>query len=368
MRIEDIRCWVVETEHPAHPYRWRQGLAGSGDGTPADRKPLKAVIRMDTDAGITGAIEVANAWGAMSLVDRRLKRLVGENPLLTERLWTLIWEIDRVEEIPMPHLGIVDLLAWDIKAKAAGMPLHQLLGGHDRRVPAYASTVTWDSMGEYERHIKDCIDAGFTAFKLHAWGDAKEDAVLSRNLRRWAGPDADLMFDGSAGWDYVTALRFGRVLEAEGFLWYEEPMREFDLGSYRKLCDALDIPVLAAETSDGCHWNMASWIQAGALDMARTSTFYKGGLTGAIRIAHLAEAHGMRAQVHGMGLANAQLCAAIRNNDYYEQLVISAEQIAGLGSLGPLSIEGGVLTVSDRPGIGFEFDWERIEATAVARA
>ena len=177
MRIEDIRCWVVEAEHPAHPYRWRKGLAGSGDGTPADRKPLKAVIRMDTDAGITGAIEVTNAWGAMSLVDRRLKRLIGENPLLTERLWTLVWEIDRIEEIPMPHLGIVDLLAWDIKAKAAGMPLHQLLGGHDRRVPAYASTVTWDSMAEYERHIKECIDVGFTAFKLHAWGDAKEDAA-----------------------------------------------------------------------------------------------------------------------------------------------------------------------------------------------
>jgi L-alanine-DL-glutamate epimerase-like enolase superfamily enzyme len=102
--------------------------------------------------------------------------------------------------------------------------------------------------------------------------------------------------------------------------------------------------------------------------MARTSTFYKGGLTGAVKIAHLAEAHGMRAQVHGMGLANAQLCAAIRNNDYYEQLVISSEQIAGLGSLGPLSIEGGVLTVSDSPGLGFDFDWERIEATAVARA
>ena len=93
--------------------------------------------------------------------------------------------------------------------------------------------------------------------------------------------DADLMFDGSAGWDYVTAMWFGRVLEECGFLWYEEPMREFELGSYRKLCDALDIPVLAAETPDGCHWNMATWIQLGALDMTRTSWFFKGGITGA---------------------------------------------------------------------------------------
>ena len=53
-----------------------------------------------------------------------------------------------------------------------------MLGGNSTRVPAYASTVTWDTMDEYERYIKQCIDEGFTAFKLHAWGDAKEDARL----------------------------------------------------------------------------------------------------------------------------------------------------------------------------------------------
>ena len=217
-------------------------------------------------------------------------------------------------------------------------------------MPAYASTVTWDTMDEYERYIKQCIDVGFTAFKLHAWGDAKEDAKLSRNLRKWTGPDADLMFDGSAGWDYVTSMWFGRVLEDCGFLWYEEPMREFELGSYRKLCDALDIPVLAAETSDGCHWNMATWIQMGALDMTRVNTNFKGGFTGSMKIAHLSDSHGMRCQVHGMGLANAQLCAAIRVNDYYEQLVINEEQIDGLKNLGKLAIVDGDLNVSSEPG------------------
>ena len=372
MRITDISCFVVETEHPSPVFRWRTGLPGSGDGTPLDRKPLQAILRMTTDAGITGAIEIEagqkHALAAMSLTQRRLKHLIGENPLNTERLWKLIWEIDRVEEMPMTHLGLVDLLAWDVKSKKAGLPLWQMLGGHDPAVKVYASTVTWDTMAAYERHIKHCIDVGFTAFKLHAWGDWKEDAALCRNLRRWTGPDADLMFDGSAGWDYVTAMKFGRVIEGENFLWYEEPMREFELGSYRKLCDALDIPVLAAETSDGCHWNMATWIQMGALDMTRTNTGMKGGITGALKIAHLSESHGMRCQVHGMGLANAQLCAAIANNDYYEQLVMDTAQIDGLRNNGPLAIQGGVLNVSSAPGLGFSFDWAHVEKTAVASA
>ena len=135
----------------------------------------------------------------------------------------------------MAHLGLIDLLAWDLKSKKANLPAYKLMGGNDPKIPAYASTVTWDDMGEYERHIKECVDEGFVAFKLHAWGDWKEDASLCRNLRKWTGDDATLMFDGSAGWDLVTSLKFGRVLEECGFYWYEEPMREFDLAAYAKL-------------------------------------------------------------------------------------------------------------------------------------
>jgi L-alanine-DL-glutamate epimerase-like enolase superfamily enzyme len=165
----------------------------------------------------------------------------------------------------------------------------------------------------------------------------------------------------------VNALEFGKAIQDLGFLWYEEPMREFHLGSYTKLCEKLDIPILAAETSDGVHGNMATWIENKALDMTRVSTFYKGGFTGSMKVAHLSESHGMRAQVHGMGLENAQICAAISNNDYYEQLVMNEEQIKSLDKLGPLSIVDGNLTVSDEPGIGYEFDEKKLDETALTK-
>lgn len=365
MKITAIKCYVLEHRAGQPRFHWRRGLAGDGDGTLPGQPTWSALVKVETDEGIVGAASAGHGHAVADLVSRRLKQLVGLDPLNTERLWREIWEIDRLEEIQVHQLGLLDTACWDIKSRKAGLPLYQLIGGNEARVPAYASTVTWDTMEEYERHLKASRDEGFRAFKLHAWGDAREDARLARNLRQWMGDEADLMFDGSAGWDYATSLWFGRVLEDEGFLWYEEPMREFDLVSYAELCRALDIPVLAAETSDGCHWNAATWIQYRALDMMRTSVGFKGGVTGAVKVAHLAESFGMRAQVHGMGYANLHLCAAIPNNDYYEQLIVDAEQIRGLKDLGPLSVVDGYVTASEEPGIEPHPDWTEVELRAV---
>ena len=86
-----------------------------------------------------------------------------------------------------------------------------------------------------------------------------------------------------------------------------------------------------------------------------------------MKIAHLAESFGMRAQVHGMGFENAQICAAILNNDYYEQLVINEDQIRGLSGLGTLAINDGYLQVSQSPGLGYVHDWSELDRTALRK-
>jgi len=364
MKIIDFTCWVVERD-AGLDFNWRDGLPSSHSDVPDAGKIEKAVIRMTTDTGLTGWVEIPKGKSVIDTVRRRFSHFIGKNPLMTEHMWNLVWEVDRVEEFPMSSLGLIDILCWDVKSKHSGMPVYQLAGGNDPKIQAYASTVTWDTLEEYEHHINICLDVGFKLIKVHAWGNADRDIELARCLRKWVGPDIGLMFDGSACWDYVDALRVGKVLEEENFLWYEEPMREFYLGAYTKLRQNLSIPIVAAETSDGVHWNMATWIENQALDMTRISSQYKGGITGSLKIAHMSESFGMRAQVHGMGLENAQLCAAISNNDYYEQLVVNEEQIRALPSLGPLAVKDGYLEVSDKPGFGYDLDADELDAIAV---
>ncbi|MGH2531527.1 MAG: enolase C-terminal domain-like protein [Thermomicrobiales bacterium] len=315
MKITAVEVEVTETP-VEHVFRWRAGLPGSGTTR------INARLTIKTDEGVSGQAHASHGRIIAELVDRRLREmLVGRDPLLKEDLWERVWELDRIEELPIYALGLADIALWDITAKVAGLPLYKVIGGYRDRIPAYASTVTFATTEEFLDVADQCLDYGFRAIKLHAWGDYRKDAKLCQDLRKHVGDEIDLMYDGSAGFDLVEAISVGRALAEAGYLWYEEPMREFSIEAYKRLADAAPIPLLSGETSDGCHYNIADFIARGAATMVRTSTHYKGGITGGLRVAHLAEAFNMRAEVHGGGLPNLHLACAIPNTTYFETII-----------------------------------------------
>jgi L-alanine-DL-glutamate epimerase-like enolase superfamily enzyme len=231
--------------------------------------------------------------------------------------------VDRTEELPLYLLGLVDIALWDLAGRLADRPTWQILGGFRTSIPAYASTVTYSSVEEYLDIADQALELGYPAIKLHAWGDARRDARLSVALREHVGDEIPLMFDASAGFDLPDAIYLGHALSEAGYLWYEEPIREFSITAYKRLADAVAVPLLVAETSDGAHMNSADFIQAGAATFGvRASTQLRGGFTGAMRTAHLADAYRLRAEVHGPEIPNRHLCMAIPNTTYYESLVM----------------------------------------------
>jgi len=344
----DIEHYEVE----AAAYRWRDGLVGGQAG-----KSPRTLLRVKTDAGLDGLVWMSHPHISCDLVNRCFAPMfLGADPWMREKIWYEVWERDRLEEFPMYALGYLDVALWDLQAKAAGVPAYRLLGGHKPRARAYASTVTMDTLDDYLRLADRCRERGYKAIKLHVWGRVADDVRLVRALRKHVGPEVELMLDGSAGYTLEESVRLGRAMEEEGYLWLEEPMREFNLWAYQRLCSTLDIAVLGAECTDGCHFNAAEWLSRGACDRLRTSWFYKGGLTGALKTAYVAESFQAQADVHGGGLGSLALVCALPNSLYFESLV--PEECMPEATLdGPIVPDAdGWVYPPPGPGIGWEPD------------
>lgn len=353
MRIVAVDVELVEI--PAQPhYQWRRGLPGSEGPT------IGAWLAVRTDSGIDGFAFCHRGVILQDIVDRRLRpELVGADPLARELIWDRLWELDRIEYFPVYIGGVVDIALWDLAGKAARMPVHQLIGSYRDTIPAYASTATFRDIGEYLDVADQCLALGFSAIKLHAWGDARKDARLSETLREHVGDDVSLMYDGSAGFDLLDAVYLGDALAGAGYLWYEEPMREYSVSAYRQLGERVRIPLLVGEVSPGAHMNTGDFVTTGVATAVRTGATLRGGITGSLRIAHLADSYHLRAEVHGGGLPNTHLCMAIGNTTFYESLVYS-NPVRRPPEVGP----DGLVRAIEQPGIGWGFQADTAPSAA----
>jgi L-alanine-DL-glutamate epimerase-like enolase superfamily enzyme len=345
VRITDVECFTVFARGARPAFDWRAGLHGS----PVDGDI--AVLRIRTDEGVDGVAIVPRPGSApvvASAVDRVLRdELVGADPLQREWLWHRIWEIDRTEELSIDVHSVVDKALWDLAGRLYGAPTWEVLGGFRREIPAYASTSTFGTTEEYLDVVTQSVELGYPAIKLHAWGDARRDAKLCTAVREHVGDDIPLMYDGSAGFDLADAVYVGDALSDAGYLWYEEPMREFSITAYKWLAERVRVPLNVGETSDGAHMNTADFIASGCATFVRTSTELRGGFTGAMRTAHLDDSFRLRAEPHGPTLYARHLCMAISNCTYYESLVTTnpVKREAGISANGMVAAPTG-------PGVG----------------
>jgi L-alanine-DL-glutamate epimerase-like enolase superfamily enzyme len=188
---------------------------------------------------------------------------------------------------------------------------------------------------------------------------------IHRRLREAVGPDMLLMSDPVAEYTLAEAIRVGRDLEELDYLWLEEPFRDFELEKYAQLCAALDLPVAATETTRGCHWGVAQAVARKAVDIVRADVSWKCGVTGTLKIAHLAESFGLNCEIHTttmncMDLANLHVSCAIRNCEWFEYFVPEEDFQFPMRGLLPIDGEG-MITVPERPGIGAEIDWDLVD-------
>lgn len=327
------------------------------------------VIRLTADNGVQG---VATCLAARSgqvaegfVIDNIAPVVLGRDPHDRERIWHDLWTIDRhLTFFPVYLPGPVDVALWDMCARDAGAPLYRYLGAYRTSLPVYASGNFHAAVDDYVEEAKRYRDRGIRAYKAHPPGPADVDREVHRRLREELGPDHVLMTDPVGEYTIDEAVRVGRELETLGYEWFEEPFRDFELYKYQELCRTLDIPIAATETTRGAHWGVAQSIVQRAADIVRADVSWKAGITGTMKIAHLAEAFGLNCEIHTttmnyMDVVNLHVSCAIRNCKYFEYFV--PEEDYQLPMQGRLPIdENGIIHVPDGPGIGVELDWDLI--------
>ncbi len=248
------------------------------------------LARVTTADGIQGTGYIVYPRGelirAIAQATRELsEHLLGVNVLDVEAAWErLARRGDWVGPGGMLHCAIapLDIAMWDAAGKALGQPLYRLLGGYRDRLPAYASDRLWYnlSLDDLATSAAQHAAQGFGALKLRL-GKETDPAVEAQRVRtaqEAAGPQMQIMVDGTESWDLPQAMRTGHALQEAGICWLEDPVHHQDVTSLAQLAQTLDVPVAGGEHL----YQLGAFrelLQARGVDIAIMDLARVGGIT-----------------------------------------------------------------------------------------
>lgn len=181
--------------------------------------------------------------------------LIGEDASDVHRLWLKLARDPALQWIGRAgittlSLAAIDIALWDLKAKAAGVPLWKLLGGQVRpKVRAYNTDIGWLSIGDEQlvAGARRAVDEGFTGIKIKVGSSVDRDLRRLEAVRKAIGPGVTLAIDGNGKWDLATCLRFCHGAEPFDVFWFEEPLWYDDVKGHAQLAHATRIPVALGE-------------------------------------------------------------------------------------------------------------------------
>ncbi|MEJ5991560.1 enolase C-terminal domain-like protein [Ramlibacter sp. PS3R-8] len=331
------------------------------------------LLKIVTDEGVTGHAFLGSAFfpadsDGGSLIRVLKPLLLGQDPLQRERLYQAMWK--RVRTTTVRSIGAVDVALWDIAGQVAGLPIHNLLGTYRDQVPAYMSSAVLASPAAYAEEALHYKAQNLVAYKIHPPQAWREDIRVCEAVRKAVGDDYLLMLDAAWSYDYPSALRVGQAAQDLGYYWYEDPLADNDIYNYLELRKHLHIPIMATEYPAGGLDAFTPWVKERATDYLRGDVAVKGGITGLMKVAHLAEAFHLNFEVHHGGnslnnVANLHVIMAIRNTEFFEVLLPAESQKYGLAR--DIEIDaGGMVHAPTGAGLGAEIDFALVERKKVA--
>ena len=341
--------------------------------------PRWLFLKIETDAGVTGwgePIVEGRAETVAAMVAELADYLVGRDPRLIEDHWNVLYRggFYRGGAIHMSALAGIDQALWDIKGKALGVPVHELLGGRCRdRIRVY-SWIGGDRPADTARMAQDVAQRGFTAIKMNATDElqyldthAKVDAALERvaAIRAALGPHFGIAVDFHGRVHKPMAKVLVKELEPFDLLFIEEPVLSEHLESLPEITKHSSTPIALGERLFS-RWDFKRVFEQGCVDIIQPDPSHSGGITETRKIAAMAEAYDVAVALHcPLGpialAANLQLDAICHNAFIQEQsLGIHYNQANDLldyvADRSVFDYRDGFVAIPGGPGLGIEIN------------
>ena len=276
------------------------------------------LVRIRTDEGLEGWGE---AYGPAALTGAAAERffkpiLLGRDPRDVDSLWALLYgrSLDYGQKgVMLAAISAIDIALWDVKARAAGVPLYRLLGGEEVASIACYATGFYFTEREpletrFEREARRYVSEGFTAMKVKVGLGVERDAELVRHVRGVIGPDPRLMIDANHAYTPIQAAALCRRIEDVDVHWFEEPVSAIDVDAYLELKAKTSIPLAGGEC-EYTRFGFEPWLRRRAFDFAQPDICACGGVSEAMKIATLASLTGIHVTPHAWGSAVGQAAA-----------------------------------------------------------
>ncbi|HEV2507546.1 MAG TPA: galactonate dehydratase [Mesorhizobium sp.] len=349
--------------------------------------PRWLFLKIETDAGVTGWGEPI-VEGKARTVEAAVKELgdylVGRDPRLIEDHWTVMHRggFYRGGSIMMSAIAGIDQALWDIKGKALGVPVHELLGGKLRdRIKVY-SWIGGDRPDEVAQGARDVVASGFTALKMNGTEELqivdshdKIDAAVERvaKVREAVGPNIGIAVDFHGRVHRPMARVLVKELEPYRLMFIEEPVLSEHREALREIAALGSTPIALGERLYS-RWDFKSVFQEGVVDIIQPDLSHAGGITECRKIAAMAEAYDVAVAPHcplgPIALAACLQLDAVSYNAFIQEQSLGIHYNASNDLLDyavnkdVFRYEDGFVAIPDGPGLGVNVD----EAYVIERA
>jgi mandelate racemase len=327
------------------------------------------LIDCETDQGVFGhayliGISPVSLKPLVSLVQSFSDLLAGDAlaPYEIERKLTQKFTLLGMAGLLRLAQAGIDMAAWDALARSQNLSLATLLGSKPKPIRAYNSKGL-GIMPEAKLidEAQALLDEGFSAVKMRLGRvNALDDLKAVRAVRKAIGDSVNLMSDFNQALSVHEAIRRGHMLDDEGLVWIEEPVRQDDYEGCAKVARELKTPIQIGENFASAHEMLAA-LKAGACDLVMPDAQRIGGVTGWLRAAALAHAQGVEMSTHLFSEVSAHLMTVTPTAHWLEYVDWANPVLQQ-----PLQIKDGHVLTSERPGSGVEWDETAVKKYLVA--